>query len=198
MAEMDPIDSVGKSNNSQKGPKTARPAVSGGGQAPFGARNETADEAYDIRIRADGTWTYHGSPIGRPALVKLFSKVLHRDANGDYWLITPAERGRITVDDAPFVAVDMSAAGIGSDGVLTFRTNLEDEVDAGPRNPIRVAFDETTGEPRPYIMIRDGMEALIARSVYYRLADIAIEQDGRIGVYSMGHFFVLDQSGHSA
>lgn len=179
---MDPMDSVGKAAPSDKHPPAHR-----------GAAN-TIDEAYDIRILADGTWTYHGSPIGRPALVKLFAGVLRRDEAGDYWLITPAERGRITVDDAPFVAVEVSASGAGADAVLTFRTNLDDQVTAGPDHPIRVAFDHETAAPRPYVTVRGGMEALIARSVFYTLADRAVENHGKLGVWSAGCFFPLEQS----
>jgi hypothetical protein len=186
MAEMDPIDSVGKSNKVQKGLDAAL--------APFSRPDRRPDEAYDIRILADGTWTYHGSPIGRRPLVKLFSKVLRRDENGDYWLITPAERGRIVVDDAPFLAVDVTVVGRGAAKVLTFRTNVDDTVDAGSDHRIRVEFDRETGEPRPYITIRDGLEALIVRSVYYELAELASEQEGRVGVVSNGCFFALDQA----
>ena len=182
MAEMDPIDSVGKAGDLDNRLADARPAAS------------EADEAYAIRILADGTWTYHGSPIGRPALVKLFAGVLRRDEAGDYWLITPAERGRIVVDDAPFVAVEMSAVGDGRQAVLSFRTNLDDEVTAGPEHPIRVAFDGENGQPRPYILVRDGMEALIARSVYYALADRAVDHEGTMGGWSAGCFFALERS----
>ena len=182
MAEMDPMDSVGKTSISDKHP-TARLDAAG-----------ATDEAYDIRILADGTWTYHGSPIGRPALVKLFASVLWRDEAGDYWLITPAERGRITVDDAPFVAVELSTSGTGAGSVLSFRTNVDDQVAAGPDHPIRVSVDDETGAPRPYVRVRDGMEALIARPVFYALADRAVENHGKLGVWSAGCFFPLEQS----
>lgn len=151
------------------------------------------DEAYDIRIGVDGTWYYHGSPIGRMALVKLFATVLKRDEAGDYWLITPAERGRITVDDAPFTAVELRAAGQGRDQILSFRTNLDDWVPLGPDRPLRVRHAPETGEPRPYILVRDRLEALIVRSVYYELVDRAVEEDGTVGVWSAGGFFPLDR-----
>jgi hypothetical protein len=160
------------------------------------ARGPTAeDEAYDIRIARDGTWFYQGTPIARPALVKLFATVLRRDDTGDYWLITPAEKGRITVDDAPFVAVDMTVedAAAGRDRRLVFRTNLDQIVEAGPDHPIRVAFDPETGEPSPYILVRDRLDALIARAVYYDLVERAEDHEGRIGVWSKGRFFPLDQ-----
>lgn len=151
------------------------------------------DEAYDIRIGVDGTWYYHGSPIGRLALVKLFATVLRRDEAGDYWLITPAERGRIAVDDAPFVAVELRAEGAGRDQRLSFRTNLDAWATADADHPIRVAIAPGTGEPRPYILVRDRLEALIARSVYYELVERAVEENGTVGVWSAGTFFPLDR-----
>jgi hypothetical protein len=174
--------------------ETAR-APTGSPQAPGRRAPIAEDEGYDIRIARDGTWWHEGSPIGRLPLVKLFASVLRRDAASDYWLITPAERGRITVEDAPFVAIAVDIAGQGRDQVLTFRTNLEHERTAGPDHPIRVAIDPDTGEPSPYIRIADGpLEALIARPVFYELAERAIEHEGRMGVWSKGAFFPLDET----
>ncbi len=149
---------------------------------------------FAIRIARDGTWFYHGSPIGRKPLVRLFSSVLRRDEAGDFWLITPVEKGRIVVDDAPFTAVELSVDSAGRDAVLSFRTNIDDWVRAGPDHPIRVAEDPRTGEPRPYIMVRDRLEALILRPLYYQLAELgAFAEDGseRFGVWSGGVFFSL-------
>jgi uncharacterized protein len=153
---------------------------------------------FDLRIGSDGTWYYGGSAIQRPALVRLFASVLRRDGD-EYWLITPVERGRIVVDDAPFIAVSVTISGHPSDADarLTFTTNVDETVVAGPDHPIRVAHSSVTGEPRPYIMVRDGLEALIARSVYYELANRAatgIDAAGqeRYGVWSQGRFFPLD------
>lgn len=157
------------------------------------------DEAYDIRIARDGTWYHEGSPIRRVQLARLFASVLRRDETGDFWLITPAERGRIRVDDAPFVAVAMEVAGEGENQILTFRTNLDEEIRAGAEHPIRMAFDTATGEPSPYLHVRgeigNGLEALIARAVYYDLVELGIERAGpagtEIGVWSEGCFFIL-------
>lgn len=154
------------------------------------------DEAYPIDIRADGTWFYHGSPIGRLAMVKLFATVLKRDAAGDYWLITPAERGRISVEDAPFVAVGLAVEGSGRDQHLRFTTNLEAEVTAGPDHPIRVVTDPATGEPRPYIRVKGAadapLEARINRAIFYDLVERAdAGEAGEIGVWSQGMFFPL-------
>ncbi|MBI3505271.1 MAG: DUF1285 domain-containing protein [Proteobacteria bacterium] len=148
---------------------------------------------FDLRIARDGTWFYRGSPIGRVALVKLFARVLRREADGSYWLVTPVEKGRVTVDDVPFVAVDFDSAGSGPAQVLTFRTNLDETVAVGPERPIRVAESET-GEPAPYVLVRPGLEARIGRAAFYRLVECAETRDGRLGVWSAGSFFALGSS----
>lgn len=146
----------------------------------------------DIRIARDGLWYYLGTPIGRMPLVKLFASVLRKDGD-DYFLVTPVEKIGITVDDAPFVAVDFTATGEGADQVLTFVTNVDDEATAGPDHPIRVVRDPETGEPSPYVNIRRNLEALIDRKSYYRLVEVgAVEEvDGveMFGVWSGGEFF---------
>jgi hypothetical protein len=150
---------------------------------------------FDIRIGRDGTWYYHGSPIGRKPLVRLFASVLRREADGSYWLVTPAERGRIDVEDAPFVAVDLDVAGEGPDQQLTFRTNIDEEVVAGAAHPLRVATNPDTGEPSPYILVRDGLEARLLRPVFYRLVALGQSRPGKgedeYGVWSKGQFFPL-------
>ena len=156
----------------------------------------------DIRIGRDGTWFYHGSPIGRKPLVKLFASVLRREDNGDYWLVTPAERGRIKVDEVPFTAVEVNAAGAGPAQTLTFRTNLDDEVAADAQHPIRVAYDADSREPRPYILVRDRLEARILRPVFYELVELAQMQriggDEVYGVWSREQFFPLGRSDPAA
>ncbi len=128
---------------------------------------------FDIRILRDGTWTYKGDPIRRLKLCQLFSTVLQRDEEGTYWLVTPGERGRIDVEDVPFNAVELKVED-GDDGpVLHFRTNLDYWVRADADHPIRVESDPASDEPSPYIMVRDGLEALIARPVFYDLVDRA-------------------------
>jgi hypothetical protein len=147
-----------------------------------------------MRIARDGTWFYRGSPIGRKPLVKLFSTVLRRE-NGEFWLVTPVERGRILVDDAPFVAVEVDAEGVGAERRLVFRTNVDDIVTADEAHPIRVDHDPETGEPRPYITVREGLEARILRPVYYHLVELGEFEthDGteQLGVRSCGRFFPL-------
>lgn len=144
----------------------------------------------DIRIARDGTWFYLGTPIGRPELVRLFSTILRKDGDR-YVLVTPVEKVGITVDDAPFVAVDFER----DDDALRFVTNLGDEAVAGPAHPIRVERDPATGEPSPYILIRDRLEALIDRKSFYRLVEIGehAEYDGEswFGLRSSGMFFPI-------
>jgi hypothetical protein len=142
----------------------------------------------DIRINRDGTWHYLGTPIGRAPLVRLFASILKREGDS-YFLVTPVEKVGIRVDDAPFVAVDFTAAGAGPDQRLTFETNVGDATPAGPENPIRVTRDPATGEPAPYVHVRRGLEALIDRKSFYRLVDLGVERDGAFGVWSGGEFF---------
>ncbi len=155
-------------------------------------------------IRRDGTWLYRGSPIGRKEMVCLFASVLKRAADGGFWLETPAERGRIEVEDAPFVAVELDWRGHGREQTLSFRTNIDQIVTAGPDHPIRIAHDPITCAPTPYIKLRDGagrfpIEARIARAVYYEMAALAEPQvvlgQRMLGVWSQGQFFALGDAG---
>lgn len=152
-----------------------------------------------MRIARDGTWFYQGGPIGRKELVCLFASVLRREADGSYWLVTPAERARIEVEDAPFLAVELfhcPPAGPACQGqVISFRTNIDQVVSAGPEHPLRVARDGKSGAPVPYVMVRDGLEARVNRAVYYELVALAVPEmlDGvpTLGVWSQGAFFPL-------
>ncbi len=156
---------------------------------------EPASADFDIRIGHDGTWFYHASPISRKPLVKLFASVLKREEDGHYYLETPVEKGRIRVDDAPFVAVELNISGSGDDQRLTFRTNVDEEVTADARHPIRVDHENVNGGPAPYVLVRDGLEALIGRAVYYQLVDTGVERAGSDGpvlaVQSAGTWFDL-------
>ena len=151
-------------------------------------------------IKRDGTWLYRGSPIARREMVCLFSSVLKREPDGSYWLETPAERGRIQVEDTPWMAVEMDWRGCGQNQVLSFRTNVDQVIAAGPDNPIRVCIDPTTLEPTPYIRVRGGdgsppLEARISRAVYYELVALSVPccSGGRnvLGVWSQNRFFSL-------
>jgi hypothetical protein len=183
-------------------PDRANVRESAEGDAPDGADTlplaADGNGAFPIRIARDGVWFYRGSPIRRIELARLFATVLRRDEAGRYWLETPAERGTIEVDDAPFTAVELAVEGEGQEMMLRFRNNFGDWVTAGPDHPIAVTFDPESGEPSPYVRVRDGLDALIVRSVYYQLADIAVpaRRDGRavLGVWSDGVWFELGDS----
>jgi uncharacterized protein len=148
----------------------------------------------DMRIARDGTWFYLGTPIGRKPLVKLFSTIIRKDGD-DYFLVTPVEKVGITVEDAPFVAIDFEVTGEGVDQNIRFVTNVDDEVSAGPNHPIRVEMDAATGEPSPYVNVRRNLEALIDRKSFYRLVDLSTVEDvdGErwFGVWSGGTFFPI-------
>ena len=145
----------------------------------------------EMRIARDGTWFHQGSPIGRQAMVRLFSTILRREADGGYVLVTPVEKLDIAVEDAPFVAVEMKTEGQDREARLAFRLNTGDLVTAGAQHPLR--FEEREDGPRPYLHVRGGLEALVARPVYYELAAIALAGgDVPPGVWSDGSFFALE------
>jgi hypothetical protein len=152
---------------------------------------------FEMKIGRDGTWYYKGGPIGRKRLVKLFSTVLRREADGSYWLVTPVERGRIEVEDAPFIAEEVVERGAGAARSLAFRTNLDDWVEADADHPLTIRHDPDTGEPNPYILVRNGLEARLTRAAFYHLVEMAephTDEQGqeRQGVWSKGSFFPLD------
>ncbi|WP_092835539.1 DUF1285 domain-containing protein [Roseovarius lutimaris] len=160
----------------------------GRGLPPVHLWNPPFSGDLDMRIARDGTWFYLGTPITRPALVRLFSTILRRDGD-EYFLVTPVEKVGITVDDAPFVAIDFEVSGYGETQKLRFETNVGDHVTAGPDHPIRVTRDPETGEPSPYVLVRANLEALIDRKSFYRLVDIGAHHDGWFGVWSAERFF---------
>ena len=164
------------------------------GPAPVHLWNPPFCGDLDMEIRRDGTWFYLGTPIGRPALVKLFASILRRDGE-DYFLVTPVEKVGIRVIDAPFVAIDADSTGAGDMQTITFTTNVGDTVTAGPDHPIRVERDAETGEPSPYVHIRANLEALIDRKTFYRLIEEGRHEphDGNswFGLWSGGRFFPI-------
>jgi hypothetical protein len=157
----------------------------GRGLPPVHLWNPAHSGEIDIVIKTDGRWIHEGAPIGREALVRLFSTVLRKDPDG-YWLVTPVEKLRITVEDAPFVAVRVDRVGDS----LRFETNVGDVVEAGPEHVIRVET-AADGEPRPYLHVRRGLEALIARPVFYELVEMAEDRQGELGVTSKGVWFPI-------
>lgn len=148
----------------------------------------------DMRIARDGTWYYLGTPIGRFELVKLFSSIIRKD-DDKYYLVTPAEKVGIKVDDAPFVAVDFVTIGKGSNQTLTFETQVGDKVQLNKENSLRVLIDKNSGEPKPYIHVRSGLEALIDRKSFYRLIEICSTNTNNkeewFGLWSNKNFFPI-------
>jgi len=165
-------------------------ATRGKGLPPVHLWNPPFCGDLDIRIARDGTWFYLGTPIGRPALVKLFSSILKKEA-GKYYLVTPVEKVGIQVDDAPFVAVDVEHR----DGDLHFTTQVGDTMIAGPDHPIRVERDPEIGEPSPYVLVRSNLEALIDRKSFYRLVDLGLHEiwkgESWFGLRSQSTFFPM-------
>ena len=189
-----------KLSDSLSNPASGSSLIQNGGSSKFrlGLKQPPRDLGdLDMRIARDGTWSYRGSPIGRPALVKLFASVLRREPDGCYWLVTPAERGRIEVEDVPFLAVALTVTGDGRVQQLIFRTNLDDIVAAGPDNPLRVET-AANGEPAPYIRVRERLEARITRPVFYDLVELGreerVEDTIQFGVWSGGRFFRLGET----
>lgn len=168
-------------------------AAKGRGLPPVQDWNPPFCGDLDMRIARDGTWFYDGTPIGRPGLVRLFSTILRKDGD-DYFLVTPVEKVGITVEDAPFLAIDFELEGAGTEQKLTFHTNVGDSVTASAETPLRFVRDES-GEPSPYVMVRAGLEALIDRKSFYRLVELGTEHevDGTVwfGIWSDGTFFEM-------
>lgn len=152
-----------------------------------------------LEIVRDGTWSYQGSPIGRISLVKLFARVLRRDPDGKHYLVTPAEKVDVVVEDAPFLAVEMEVRGEGRDQHLTFRTNVDDVVACNADHPLRFAIEPGSGGLKPYVIVRGRLEALVTRSVYQDLVALSSDcqsdgkQHGSSGIWSSGTFFPFPQ-----
>jgi hypothetical protein len=142
-----------------------------------------------MAIRGDGTWFYQGSPIGRKPMVKLFSRILRRDADGRHFLVTPVEKVDVTVADAPFLAVEMDVRGARDTQVLTFRTNVDDVVSCGREHPLRFIAEAAGGGSKPYLLVRGRLEALVTRAVYYDLMELVVDREGETGVWSGGVFW---------
>lgn len=164
------------------------------------AERRPVEKDFGLSIDRDGIWYYEGSPIRRLPLVKLFATVLVRGADGGYWLETPVERGRIEVEDVPFVAVELAAEGEGHNQRVHLRTNLDEWVTVGPAHPLSVRAAPWQEAPDagwvPYVEIRRGLEARLLRPVFYDLVELGGEREvegrTRFGVASDGVFFPLD------
>lgn len=147
-----------------------------------------------MKIARDGQWYYANSPIGRKKLVRLFSTILRHDEDGEHYLVTPVEKIRIEVEDAPFIAALMTVTGKGRAQILRFETNVGDFTEAGPDHPMRFEINAETGEPSPYVHVRARLEGLIARPVFYDLVELAEVHEGQFGVWSHGVFFAISSA----
>ena len=146
-----------------------------------------------MRIARDGTWFHEGSPIRRPAMVRLFSTVLRRESDGSHVLVTPVEKLVIEVESTAFRAIAMESEGDGRGRRIAFELDSGDAVILGPDHPLRLVPDENG--PSPRLLVRHGLEAELARPVYYELAEIALaEGNDPPGIWSGGHFFALDEA----
>lgn len=174
--------------------KAATAAAKGRGPAPVHLWNPEFCGDLDIRIAKDGLWYYLGTPIGRAPLVKLFSNILKREGDA-YFLVTPAEKVGIRVDDAPLFVVDFEREGEGRAQVLRLICKTDEEVTVDEGHAIRVVRDAVTGEPSPYVHVRAGLEARIDRKTFYRLVDLGAHEarDGTdwFGLWSAGCFFPI-------
>jgi uncharacterized protein len=177
----------------------SRAAAQGKGLPPVDKWNPDFCGDLDMEIKADGTWFYMGTPIGRQPLVRLFSTVLRKDADEKTYLVTPVEKVGIRVEDAPFLAVELNVSGDGDNQIMTFRTNVGDVVEAGADNPLRFVIDKANGGLKPYLLVRGRLEALLARPVMYELVsygeEIPIDGRAMFAVRSKGAAFPVMASG---
>jgi hypothetical protein len=165
-----------------------------GSAAPVDLWNPPYCGDIGLAIGSDGTWHYQKSPITRLPLVKLFASVLRRDEDGRYYLVTPVEKVDVAVADAPFLAVAMQVLGVGASQTLLFRTNIDDIVQCGPEHPLRFALADPQNGLKPYVHVRGRLEALVSRALLYDLVELAVDHDGRSGIWSAGAFFPLPPS----
>jgi uncharacterized protein len=165
---------------------------SGTGPAPVEAWNPPYCGDIGMAIRSDGVWMYQNSPIGRMPLVKLFARVLRRDADDKYYLVTPAEKIDVSVVDAPFLAVEMEVRNPGPDQSLVFRTNVDDVVTCGPDHGLRFVEESHSGGLKPYLRVRGRLDALVTRALYYDLVELAVaDTDGTLHLRSGGATFAI-------
>lgn len=148
-----------------------------------------------LAIRSDGTWMYQGSPIGRMAMVKLFASILRKDVDGRTYLVTPAEKVDVAVEDAAFLAVEMAVTGEGRKQSITFRTNVDDVVTVDADHPLRFAVQQPTGGLKPYVRVRGRLEALVTRALYADVVALASEEKSALGLWSGGQLWPLQAVG---
>lgn len=172
--------------------------IKGRGPAPVEQWDPPFCGDMDMLVARDGTWIHEGKPIRRAALVELFASILKLEEDGEYYLVTPVEKVRIQVEDCPFVVLDMDIVGGGCRQELIFTTNIGEKVTAGVEHPLNLHIRPDGAEPHPKIPVRNGLDALINRAVFYRLIGLAEPRDAGsgqldMGIWSDGQFFALPQ-----
>ncbi len=169
-------------------------AIKGPGLPPVHLWNPPFCGDIPMRIARDGTWFYMNSPIGRKPLTKLFSSILRHDEDGKYYLVTPVEKCGIEVEDAPFLAVRMTAAGEGANQRIAFETSVDDVVEVNADHPLRFEAEQGTEGLKPYVRVRTNLEALVSRALFYDLVALGMIQDDWFGVWSGGRFFPMQKA----
>ncbi|MGO1461049.1 MAG: DUF1285 domain-containing protein [Marinobacter sp.] len=153
----------------------------------------------DLRISRDGLWIHKGEPMGREAIVKLFSTILRREDDGQYYLLTPVEKWRIQVEDTPLLAHSLEVTGTGEQQIIKLTTNVGETLEVGDEHPLKVDSYKDSAQPRPIIRVRHGVDARLVTAAYYDLAEHVVEQkiEGKsvLGVFSHGNFYKIGQSG---
>lgn len=153
----------------------------------------------DLRVTRDGHWIHKGEPLGREAIVRLFSTILRREDDGEYYLLTPVEKWRIQVEDTPLLAHSFEVEGAGAEQVIKLTTNVGETLEVGAEHPLEVGSYDDSGQPRPIIRVRHGVDARLTTAAYYDLAEHVIEHsiDGNVvlGVFSHGNFYKIEQGG---
>jgi hypothetical protein len=186
----------GDPSNPLRGLKEAQ--AQGKGMPPVQLWNPPFCGDIPMRIAADGTWYYMGSPIGRKPLVKLFSSILRHDDDGKYYLVTPVEKCGIEVDDAPLVAIRMTVQGEGREKVIGFVTQVDDEVTVDANHPLRFGRERRTGGLKPYVLVRSRLEALVNRPIFYDLVAQGVVEslnsEDWFGVWSSGRFWPMQRA----
>ena len=180
--------------NRLEGIAGAAKTASGKGPPPVDLWNPPYCGEIDMRIAMDGTWFYQKTPIGRPALVRLFASILKREGD-HYFLVTPVEKCGIAVDDAPFMAVELKIESAGATRRLSFRTNVDDWVECGRDHPLRFEPEAGTGGLKPYLLVRRNLWAKVTRALFYDLVDLGEERAvagvPMFGIACAGEFFPM-------
>lgn len=187
------------SQNPENLAKQVTETMKNAGQPPLEQWHPELSGEMDLRISRDGQWIYKGEPVSREAIVKLFSTILRREDDSQYYLLTPVEKWQIQVEDTPLLAHSLEVEGAGEQQVIKLTTNVGEILEVGDEHPLKIDHYEDSGQPRPVIRVRHGVDARLVTAAYYDLAEHVVEQtvDGKpvLGVFSNGNFYKIDQGG---